>query len=238
MSKLTFPLFHGTSTLFLDSIRKNGLGAINPVEQYGALEFLNALYPICKKELSEDSQWQIEGFLLESIIDQKISKGGFNWRHGNAYVSPECSKAVNHALYNEYGSEALTMAIRWYERLLHQKPKFDFPEEITSSQLLELRGHYFEPIIVEVKKDVLTVTDLIGEKDEDPATLLEKIEGNKKSGDIGKILNQQCNFYLRTVVPPENLIFYNLKDSDTKDVDFELCRNKQILNKGKPQWLN
>ena len=195
MSKLTFPLFHGTSTLFLDSIRENGLGAINPVEQYWTLEFLNALYPICKKELSEDLQWQIEGFLLESIIDQKISKGGFNWRHGNAYVSPGCSRVVNHALYNEYGSEAVTMAIRWYERLLHQKPKFDFPEEITSSQLLELRGHHFEPIIVEVKKDVLTVSDLIGEKDEDPATLLEKIENNKKSGAIGKTLNQQCNFF-------------------------------------------
>lgn len=232
------PLFHGTSTLFLDSIRENGLGALNPVEQYGALEFLNALYSICKIELSEDLQWQIEGFLLQSIIDQKISKGGFNWRHGNAYVSPECSRAVNHALHNEYGLEALTMAIRWYERLLHQKPKFDFPEEITSSQLLELRGHHFEPIIVEVKKDILTVTDLIGEKDEAPATLLEKIENNKISVEIGKIFNQQFNFYLRTVVPPENLIFYNLKDSDSKDIDFELCRNKQILDKRKPQWLN
>ena len=223
--KINYPFFHGTSTLFLDSIRENGLGAINPVEQYGALEFLNALYPICKKELSEDPQWQIEGFLLESIIDQKISKGGFNWRHGNAYVSPEYFRAVTHALHNEYGSEALTMAIRWYERLLHQNPKLDFPEEITSSQLLELRGKYFDPILIEIKKGTLITDDLMGEKDEDPATLLEKIENNKRSGKIGKILNQQCNFYLRTIVPPENLIFYNLKDSDTKDVDFELCRN-------------
>ena len=64
----------------------------------------------------------------------------------------------------------------------------------------------------------------MSEKDEDPATLLAKIENNKKSGEIGKILNQQCNFYLRTVAPPENLIFYNLKDSDSKDVDLELAK--------------
>ena len=116
------------------------------------------------------------------------------------------------------------MAIRWYERLLHQKPKFDFPEEITSSQLLELRGKYFDPILIEIKKGTLAANDLMGEKDEDPATLLERIKQNKSKWN-GEIFNQQCNFYLRTVAPPENLIFYNLKDSDTKDVDFELYRN-------------
>jgi hypothetical protein len=41
--KLNFDLYHLTSTLFLDSIVQNGLGAINPVREWNILDLFYAM---------------------------------------------------------------------------------------------------------------------------------------------------------------------------------------------------
>jgi hypothetical protein len=47
--RLMIPLYHGTSTLFLDDILTNGLGAASPIEKYGIIETLEKLVNISNK---------------------------------------------------------------------------------------------------------------------------------------------------------------------------------------------
>lgn len=49
LQKLPFPLYHGTSTLFLDDIKKEGLGKTNIVEKYDLITPLKKLHSIEKE---------------------------------------------------------------------------------------------------------------------------------------------------------------------------------------------
>lgn len=53
---ITFPLYHGTSSLFVDSIRKLGLGARNPIAEYGVVHFLESIYRICEELFADDDE--------------------------------------------------------------------------------------------------------------------------------------------------------------------------------------
>lgn len=43
---LNIHLYHGTSTLFLDSILKHGLAGVNPVKEWELVELCNEVYTI------------------------------------------------------------------------------------------------------------------------------------------------------------------------------------------------
>jgi len=42
--KLTIPLHHGTSSLFLVSIQEHGLGGVNPIEQFRVREYFTEVF--------------------------------------------------------------------------------------------------------------------------------------------------------------------------------------------------
>jgi hypothetical protein len=52
------PLFHGTSSLFLESIQMHGLGGVNPIEVYSVLPFVQEVYEICNDVYSGDEEWE------------------------------------------------------------------------------------------------------------------------------------------------------------------------------------
>ena len=51
--KLTIPLFHGTTTIFLESIIENGLGGRNPIKDLNLFELANEVYTLSEKYLKD-----------------------------------------------------------------------------------------------------------------------------------------------------------------------------------------
>ena len=65
---MRFKYYHGTSTIFLDSIRKHGLGTINPNTDQKNLDVLKFLFQLSEKHLSTNPEFindDIESFKKE-----------------------------------------------------------------------------------------------------------------------------------------------------------------------------
>ena len=69
--RLTCPLFHGTSSIFLGSIRAHGLGGRNPVAESGVINFLKALIPLSRKYLNGNRDVVKEGWARLLMAEQR-----------------------------------------------------------------------------------------------------------------------------------------------------------------------
>ena len=122
---LRIPLYHSTSSLFTDSIIAHGLGAVNPLETLQVLPFLRYAYELCNQLFSAEnnSSWQVHKLVIQKIVDQEITAGNFNFRHGSTYLTAICQTAMNYASHNSFGSEALSISIKLYDMLIQQNPE-------------------------------------------------------------------------------------------------------------------
>ena len=84
------------------------------------------------------SPWQVQKIVLRGMAEQHISGGGFNWRHGETYLTPAMGKAINYAQHNPYGSELISNALYYYKKIIHKYPEENLPEVITTSPILDL----------------------------------------------------------------------------------------------------
>ena len=66
---LNIPLFHATSTLFLNSILEHGLGGKNIVNELNVLDNLQEIYNTAERLLPDDNEWQSSKFVPRKIID-------------------------------------------------------------------------------------------------------------------------------------------------------------------------
>uniref|UniRef100_UPI0013DF538B hypothetical protein n=1 Tax=Pseudomonas viridiflava TaxID=33069 RepID=UPI0013DF538B len=66
---LTFPLYHGTSTLYRDSIKKHGLGGLRDTTlfDFGLLEQFAVLLDAPK---NKTDWWQMNDFVVKAMIEQ------------------------------------------------------------------------------------------------------------------------------------------------------------------------
>jgi hypothetical protein len=107
--KLTIPLYHG--------IREFGLGGRNLIREFEVIEMLREMVSICQLRLPREEAWFVRMDDAERISRQCVTGGGFNFRHGSAYLTPSDFTAVNYATTNTYGSEALEHLMMLWNRL-------------------------------------------------------------------------------------------------------------------------
>jgi hypothetical protein len=99
-----FPLYHGTATLWKQSILEHGLGGRDVVKEMHALEF-------CRQGVehlqSAPADYQLDParqFLIEKMCTQEVTRAGFNFRHGGrVYLTPSRDTARRYA--QDFGSE-------------------------------------------------------------------------------------------------------------------------------------
>lgn len=115
---LEFPLFHGTSSIFLDSINKHGLGGKIKID-------LKLLKDICgaHESLGKDNLWWLANSdqYNNYILTDRIVKGRSNYVYGELHLSASRITAENYALSKKYGSELLSYTIIAYEELKKNK---------------------------------------------------------------------------------------------------------------------
>jgi len=152
-----FPLYHGSSTLFLDSILKNGLGSSNPFEKLPIIELMKECYNKCDDLFdSNDQDWMEKKFWFKQVVTQQINVSNMNWRHGKTYVSLSKMVASKYAWDNHncfpknYGSEFLNFAMYMYNKIVSVDDSF-YPTADVKSIFKRLKAEVY-PILIKINK--------------------------------------------------------------------------------------
>jgi hypothetical protein len=192
---LTIPLYHGTSSLFIDSIIDKGLGGIDPLDELGAREFGCKMFDLCDRYLCRDEKWKSHRGLVEATVKQESIGGGLNYKHGESYLALAPDMAISYACSQRYGSEFLTTSIRMYI-LLKYKNVVDL-SCFDASPMMKLLDVAHHPILLTLNN--VKIKDIDTETDRILSQQLEEIEIYMK-----KNILRNLNFKLKVPVYKEN----------------------------------
>ena len=202
--RLEIPLYHGTSSFFLDSIRDNGLGGNRDLQLFNK-EVLFSLFNALKKPENYSESWDLYSFVVEKMLKQEVTVGGFNFRHGNTYLSPSKFTASNYAKNNDLGSEFLSTINTAYKALKSVNP-IEAKEIISSSSYLQavLKGSH-KPVLIEITN--IDTNKLRTEQGNPIHAQLDKMKSiiREQPSCIVDVLWQQYNFELEGVIDWELL---------------------------------
>src|SRR6185436_6009388 len=220
---LTIDLYHGTSTLFLDSIIQYGLGGINPVFEWNILELSKKVYELSEQYLKETRLFKVSSFSFKKMTEQS-NNGTFNFRHGDSYLSPSQETACRYAINKEYGSEILTYTINFLKELLNQDIPYvkgelfrKFPKIFG---LIEAKP---SPLLIQIKN--INADSLLTEHGDKPKHNFNRLQEYMREGkNLFDTLSQQINFRLTKPISPDNLKFLliNVQKWDNYSPEFNL----------------
>jgi len=235
MMDYKFKYYHGTSDIFLESIRKHGLGGINPNFDFKNLEVLKFLYEKAEKVLPGTPRYDRWRKSIQAMVFQtdleihhdngKIEK--FNYRHDGMYISLSRQRAVIYASLNKFGSEVLEACIVMITLLTERGVKIPIPSDIDLFGIEKYINAKPKPIIVEI----LDVADDDLEK-EDGKTAPEALNFIRSTlpfmtEELRFECLQFCNFKTLKPIPPQNLRFYELEfEGHPKNEDFSFTLSR------------
>jgi hypothetical protein len=199
------PFYHGTTTLFLDSIRETGLGARNWVKKYGWHDVFVDLFNLGDQLLSDDTHWKAERNNLIPIAHQQNTKDGldFNFSHGEVYITPIRSVAEKYAKI-KCGCELLEyIFIVFY--ILREKGFLKEAMALVPENVMALYNQPYKPVIILING--LRWRDIVTETGFDKETLLQEYEEYFSSG---KIRNEIPAWKLTTQCPASRLVIDDL----------------------------
>jgi len=104
-----FEFYHGTSTLFLDSIKRVGLGGINPNIEYKTLDLLKHLAIDAKKYIPDNIYYRNNHVSIQAMANQqpvlfKYTNGKeelFHFRHDGIFIALRLHRAIVYATVNK-----------------------------------------------------------------------------------------------------------------------------------------
>jgi hypothetical protein len=201
---LEFPLYHGTSTIFLESIKKHGLGGWEPIKEWRVLECAQKLLPLAEEYANRSQEIKKHQGTTRTIFNQVITPS-MNFQHGQVYLSPVESTAVRYATSKKYGSELISRVLLIIDELIRLNVKTvnsdlykEFPEIYN---LLDMGS---APIII--KLDRVKKESLLSEKGASPDESIKFIRSAiTKSNSRWPMVCQQHNFRLLKPVPANEL---------------------------------
>jgi len=195
--KLNISLYHGTSTIFLNSIIKNGLGGFNPVNDWKLLDLSREVFELSEKHLKGTAFFELNSGSFENISKQSNDNNA-NFQHGDIYLSPTRFTAARYAINSAFGSEILTCSIDFIRELIKmdiEYVKVELPKKYPG--IFRLLALVPSPLLIEV-----TSVDsmlLLNEHGESPASNFEKIlKYMNESPDYMESSLTQNNFRLKS----------------------------------------
>ena len=211
-------LYHGTSKIFLGPIQESGLGVKDPNIMFKSHELLTEMFSLEGWNWSSDPELSAMELTIRYTVGQRVSGGGFNFRHGNTYLTPSELTAVCYALNNPLGSELLSMTISLFDRLkVRDEGK---AREVASKHpiISELLSLEHQPLLVEALR--VPIRSLRSEKGDAPEVVIDQIN-NLTDGidpELFPIVCQQCNFELTHYLPADNLRYYEIEWHDSGNI--------------------
>jgi hypothetical protein len=191
MEKLDFSLYHATSTLFIDSIKQNGLGAHNPVKELKLLELLKKIQVLMEEKLHNNEERAIALLSLRRITEQGSSES-VNYQHGQTYLTPSRWQAGMYA--RNYGCEALD-AVYEMTDILKKYDVFPALLEEEYKSVYKIKERNYQPIILRL--DNVRIDYLAGEKNLPLQTIIDRVnKAREKDPELYETFVGQCNFRL------------------------------------------
>jgi hypothetical protein len=189
--RLEVPLYHGTSSLFFESIQEHGLGAKNPIEELGVIKTLERVITLAEVQLKHDDNYAGREWFYQNLLEQKSEH--HNWQHGQVYVS--ISKALANQYANHpYGSELIRETITLYT-LLKDNSSLDH----TENPILDLIGKNYKPLVFKIEN--YPISSLQTERAENKS-VEEILQMIFEADDIGfKLYSNGFNFRLIDPIP-------------------------------------
>ena len=150
------PLYHGTTSLFVNSIKEHGLGGLNPVEEWDLVSIYRALFEVADKKFRGAISWEKVREKASYIAYQKNSNDGlnYNFRHGNVYLTPIRKIAFDYASINE-GSELLGYLKGLVLYLIHQKGHKEV-NDILPMKVASILSKSYQPVLLRLESVCLT----------------------------------------------------------------------------------
>lgn len=107
--------YHTTTEFYIDSIKNNGLGSINPNINFNLLPFLKEMNEIAKEHLAQNEHYLMLNFTTKKIINQNEDKNSI-LNQTKTQFYPSIELALNHSKH-KYGSQVLSRCVQFYELL-------------------------------------------------------------------------------------------------------------------------
>jgi len=170
---LRVPFYHGTSSLFIDSIWDAGLGGRNPVKVNRWAECFGDLFKLADQKFSDQSRWQEGRVKLLPIVEQGLSRDNlrFNFSHGETYISPSSVMARQYAF--PAGCEILDY-IKGLSLHLHNEGHTADVHRIVPMDLQQTLIKTYRPVLVRISG--LRFRDIDTENGDDKWTVLDRYE--------------------------------------------------------------
>ncbi|WP_199458388.1 hypothetical protein [Vibrio owensii] len=198
--KFVIPLYHGTTSAFVDSIKEHGLGGVDHLGQIGAKSLMQDLFALAEKQDWTDENWLKHRKLLEPLVIQERNQV-YNFQHGGAYLTYSKELAKKYALENPFGCEYLQY-LRLFIQLLLQKDVNEV-KDYFDHPVFELWQKPNDPYLITLEQ--VELENVEPENDVNLETQIASIESQIKQGNY-----DAQSFKLINPVSNEKLIITNL----------------------------
>lgn len=230
MKRKDFKLYHVTNFEFLPSIKKNGLGARNPIKENNLLEILKYLFELCELRIPNEKIVEEYRVVTQIMINQsnQIVQNPFtskyikpNFLHGDLYLNSSEERAINFAVRTKYGSEILTRVLFYMKVLDLHEIHYDFHEfnckihlkslSLRKPKLALIKFNYFDDLKLEIVEND------------------KKTDLNKKFLDV-KYFNEnimeksfsfQLQFKTSDIIPTSKLKLYEIRLYNVPNEEFD-----------------
>ncbi len=178
----TIPLYHGTTGLFVDSIKQYGLGEKDPLVDLKAKEFMDELYELAEKQKWKDGKWIKAKELLQPIVLQENIENTLNFKHGETYVTYSPEIATKYAKENPFGCEYLTY-LRILMSILIERNVKGLQDRFIDKPVLKEWETPNNPYLITLNN--VKLENVVPEADQDLAVHIEEIEKLLSAGIYG-----------------------------------------------------
>lgn len=233
MTNIDFPLYHGTSNIFLPSILEHGLGKINPSYDFHYLETLKCLFELAEQNLMSVNEFRgIYDTTRAMSMQAKLKlciKGKdeiFNFRHDGIYLALSIKRAISYATVNKYGSEILSTSIILMDLL--DKYTIDYSNiGFAIDDFLKIREVEAKPIILKILKyDENDLDKEDGKTAKEGFDFLRVVTPTLGKSQKDRFF-QYCNFKMLKPISPKYIEIFEVEfDGRFGEEDFEYTLQK------------
>jgi hypothetical protein len=224
--KLKFKLYHGTSSLFLNSIIENGLGGINPVKEMNLLELSQEIFALSTEYLHDTPIFRLSGESFKRMTEQTVA--AWNFQHGDTYLTPFKDTACSYAINKRYGSEILSYTLNFIQELINKDINYVKSDLYLKYQkVFDLLKINPAPLLIEIQNiDAKSLLSEHGKSPDDNYVRISRII-KENPNDFPKYLGQ-TNFRIKESVNLNNLKiwFINVKKMNDLLPDYNLFELK------------
>lgn len=217
---IEFNLYHVTNGIFVNSIKKYGLGGIDPLKKFNLWSLLEELYSKSEKEIPNhpiiESYKEItnlminqQNFKVKNPLNGKLEKHNFS--HGELYLNANEQRAALFAKYHIHGSEILNRILTYLSVFEMEKIKFNYQNICQDLDLKSLMINKPNTYLIRFKTYDGLKFELEDRDDKEELDSILKDDIKLKGRIDNPNFNSRLQLKTKDVIDVKRLRFFHLK---------------------------